>query len=128
MKSTTPFHIILKVVSEYFFFEPIEIFDKSRKTNIIFARQWFHYLSRTLNPAYRVSSEDIGAYYSDVTGYKIDHATVLNSVKRIKGYIEIYKECSELEKYFTQEIYSLTYTEKLIEHKNIPSTNTNIAI
>ena len=97
MKKTVSLSTICQVVAEYFECEQIDIFDTSRKREIIRRRQWFHYLARTLSPKCIVSSIKIGQYYSDVTGRKIDHATVLHSTKKIKGYIEIYAEYYQLE-------------------------------
>ena len=47
MKKTVSLSTICQVVAEYFECEQIDIFDTSRKREIIRRRQWFHYLART---------------------------------------------------------------------------------
>lgn len=92
-KETTDFSIISDAVCEYFEVnDKIDIFKKTRKREIINQRQWFHYFARILNPEHIVTSSSIGAYYSDVTGYSYDHATVLHSIKKIKGFLDVSKQ------------------------------------
>lgn len=88
----TDLYIIHKAICMFFKCDLITPFNRSRKTPSIKTRQWFHYMSRYLNPEYEVSLRHIGNYYSDVTKKPYDHASVLNSVKKITGYIERYAE------------------------------------
>lgn len=91
-KQIISFDIISNVIVEYFELpSKLFIFKKSRKKEIILYRQWFHYFARTLNPEQVISASSIGEYYSDVSGHSYDHATILNSVKKIKGYIDYSK-------------------------------------
>lgn len=91
--------LIHEIISNYFYLDKDIIFKKTRVEKIIEARQWFHYFSRVLNPEYKISSKQIGSYYSDITGVKSDHATVLHSVNKIKGYISVHKKDKEKESY-----------------------------
>lgn len=92
VKYKTELHLIHKAICIYFKCDLITPFNRSRKTPSIKTRQWFHYMARYLNPEYEVSLRHIGNYYSDVTKKPYDHASVLNSVKKITGYIERYAE------------------------------------
>ncbi|WP_372938136.1 helix-turn-helix domain-containing protein [Seonamhaeicola sp.] len=106
-KKTVPLSIILKVVCDYYQCEAKEIFKSGRQTDVIKRRQWFHYLARTLNPDYVVSGSQIGSFYSDVTGKIYDHATILHSTKKVKGYIEMYSNYREEELNFILKIREL---------------------
>lgn len=91
-KETTDFSIIADAVCEYFEVnDKIDIFKQTRKREVITQRQWFHYFARLLNPEHIVSYSSIGAYYSDLTGNSFDHATVLHSVRKIKGFLDVSK-------------------------------------
>lgn len=120
MTNTVPLSVICQVVADYHKCEQLDIFNKSRKRHIIMRRQWFHYLARTLNPEYVVSSAEIGRYYSDVIGSHIDHATVLNSVKKMRGFIESYKDFKALELYFVLRVKLENGSLDYPKHMNIP--------
>ena len=94
----TDLSIILESVSEFFRIEKTEVFNKSRKDKILLSRQWFHYLSRKLNPKFELSSRQIGLFYKDVTGISYDHATVLNSFKSISNNVFCYKKDRDIER------------------------------
>lgn len=92
-KETTDFSIIADAVCEYFEVnDKIDIFKQTRKREVITQRQWFHYFARLLNPEHIISYSSIGAYYSDLTGHAYDHATVLHSVRKIKGFLDVSKQ------------------------------------
>ena len=98
-KETTDFSVIADSVCEYFEVnDKLDIFKQTRKREVITQRQWFHYFARTLNPEHIVSSSTIGAYYSDLTGHAYDHATILHSVRKIKGYIDVSRQDREIKK------------------------------
>lgn len=95
-RDKTDLSMILDAISEAFNIDKITILSGSRKGHIIKARQWFHYFSRLLNPERIITCNYIGKYYSDVTGFVYNHATVLNSIKKVKGYIDVYPEDKQL--------------------------------
>ena len=96
-KETVCFSLIADCICEYFELnDKLTIFQKNRKKEIIRYRQWFHYFARTMNPEHIVSSTSIGAYYSDVSLHKYDHATILHSVRKIKGYLDVSKQDREI--------------------------------
>ena len=88
----TDLNIVCDVVCSYFKTDKFSIINKSRRRDIVKKRQWFHYMARQFNIEHLVSYEYIGNYYHDVIGIKYDHATVINSVRKIQGYIETYNE------------------------------------
>lgn len=96
-KQTVCLSLISDVICDYFEInDKILIFKPTRKREFILRRQWFHYFARTLNPEQIVSGATIGDYYSDLTGHSFDHATILHSVKKIKGYIDVSKKDREI--------------------------------
>jgi hypothetical protein len=99
-----PLSIIAKVIAEYYNCEQIDIFAKNKKSETIIRRQWFHYLSRTLNPMYIVSLDYIASYLSYETKHIYKHATIKNSVKRMAGFIETYPSFKKLELEFLLKI------------------------
>lgn len=102
-----PLYIIHKSVANYFNVGMDEIFVKSRKSNVVILRQWFHYLSKLLNTDSIFTLTDIGSY-GDI---KYDHATVLNSCKKIQGLVDTYKE----DRIILYEIKRLIYLDVEIE-------------
>ena len=97
-KKTTSLDIIADAICQYFELDsPKEFLVRSRKGNIIIKRQWFHYFARILNPEHTVSGDQIGAYYENITNDSYGHAAVLNSVKKIKGYLEYSKPDIQIE-------------------------------
>lgn len=98
-KETTDFGIISDAIVEYFELNnKLDMFSNSRKEDPIKHRQWFHYLARKTNPERVVSLTRIGEYYKNVTGVFFTHATVLNSVKKIKGYVEVSRHDKQIER------------------------------
>ena len=85
--------IIHEAIKEYFDCDSMDIFQRSRKKELLPLRQWFQFFSWELNRGYGgITLKKIGMYYYDITNIKFDHATVLNSHKTIKGYVETSKE------------------------------------
>lgn len=82
-----PIYIIHDEVAKYFKVDKVQMLQVTSKNDMI-PRQWFHYLSRKYTSK---SLKEIGKYYSDVTGRVFDHATVINSVKKISDGIDVYK-------------------------------------
>lgn len=84
------FNIILEAICDYFKLDdPFIIFNVTRKKEIIFFRQWFHYFARTLNPSFYVTNEEIGRCYSDITGRSYSHCTIIHSVTTINNLIDV---------------------------------------
>ena len=80
-------HQIHLAVNIHFGFKDCEIFKVSRKVEYVEPRQIFHYISVKMTKYKLV----------DIANYKrnMNHSTVLSSVKRVKGYLEVdstYKE------------------------------------
>ena len=92
---TTDLKIIHKAVCIYFNLELIDLFKRTRKRKILVPRQWFHYLSRELNPKYLLSLNEIGCYFEFATNDSWDHASIIHSCKQISGHIDFYKESKE---------------------------------
>lgn len=92
----TKLSVIHNSINEYFNVENDYIFTKTRVPSIVKLRQWFHYFSVLLNDRYSVSYAYIGAYYSEKTGYKFDHATIMHSYKKINEYLDVYPEDVEV--------------------------------
>lgn len=78
--------IIHENVSKHFNIGLIEVFERTNKSEVVYPRQIFHYLSRTLNNPRRASFGYIGNYYSDVCKPYL-HCAVMHSVKKIEGYL-----------------------------------------
>lgn len=96
-KETLDFSIISDAICEYFEIEDKkDVFVKTRSRDVIKHRQWFHYFARLLNPQHIVSLTTIGEYYKDVTGNSYDHATVLHSIRKINGYLDVSKPDREI--------------------------------
>ena len=88
----TPLKIIHEAVCEVFDVELDYPFQKSRKRNILFVRQFFQYIAAETNPRIDVPYRHIGSYYSENSGWKIDHSTVINNHRRIQDYVDSYPE------------------------------------
>lgn len=80
------------VICEYYDMEPLKVFECTMRAEVIYPRQCFHYLSRKMNPQYRVSLRTIGEYFSDVSGVKYAHSTVYHNSRKIEDYMQIYKD------------------------------------
>ena len=79
--------LINEKICKYFNVELNYPFQNNRKVRVIYMRQIFHYLSRELNKL-QFSFATIGKYNSTLKTYH--HATVMNSCKTIKGYIDVH--------------------------------------
>ncbi len=99
---------ILNLVASYFDIPPLIMLEKTRKGEIVRARQWAMFLMRvelglTLSAIGRIFS-----YREEVNGVsrtvKKDHATVLHSYKKITQWIEIYPEEAKVYEYFKNHI------------------------
>lgn len=109
--------IIHDVVCDHFKISKIGLFEKTKKGSVTNARQWFHYLSRILNPTTIISSNFIGDYYSEITGNSLNHATVLHSVKTVKNCIDVYKNDAEIETILKNNILKKNEFMKLLKSK-----------
>ena len=78
---TPTLHQIHQAVNIHFGFDNDDIFRKTRAIKYAEPRQVFHYLAVTLTDR---KLKDIATYKR-----KMDHSTVISSVKRIKGYLEV---------------------------------------
>lgn len=77
---------IIAAVSNYYQIPIAEIKGKTRKANIVKARQVYFYLARLLTP-YSLSKISNNVYR--------DHATALYGIKSIKNHLELYKQLQE---------------------------------
>tara|TARA_R110000782_G_scaffold98275_2_gene183576 strand:- start:738 stop:1052 length:315 start_codon:yes stop_codon:yes gene_type:complete len=69
----------------YFDVGYFDVLKRSTKRKVVYRRQLFHYLSRTLSNN-RITYEEIGNYLGDIiTPY--DHSTVMYSERKITGYL-----------------------------------------
>ncbi|WP_299116887.1 helix-turn-helix domain-containing protein [uncultured Winogradskyella sp.] len=103
----TPLWLIHEKLVNYYNVDYLTPFKDSKKSESIYIRQLFHYLSRTLNKNH-ISLQSIGDYYSDVTGNKWSHATVMHSITKIEGYLQhdktMIKEVNEIKKMFPSKL------------------------
>lgn len=105
MEDITDFEIIHNAVCQHFKLSKSKLFSNTRKKEVIIARQFFQYFARILNPEYVVTSSDIAKYYCDILKRKpFDHATILHSVKTIKGYVDSYDSFRIIEKKILSDI------------------------
>lgn len=79
---------IHKMVCKKFNFSYADIFRKTRKREIVEARQVFCYLSRSLT---KESLENIGKYIGRYRKENLDHATVRHAFVTIKNLIDVDK-------------------------------------
>jgi chromosomal replication initiation ATPase DnaA len=71
---------ILNRVFNYFELNPETAFMKTRKSEIVKARQYFYFFAR----------KHTGKSLNQIATFlKQDHATVLHSIRKIKGFIQI---------------------------------------
>ena len=87
----TPLWLIHQKLTSYYEVDYLEPFMDSRKRKTIYLRQVFQFLARKLNGK-MISYDSIGNYYSDATGNQWTHATVMNGVRKVDGYIENERE------------------------------------
>ena len=91
-----PLTEIEKVVCDFYEVDPLRLFRKGRKRDVVEARQAFAYLAYSMNK--NLGYESLGKYMD------FNHATVLHSCKKVEGYMEVdkfyrteitdlYKEC-----------------------------------
>lgn len=78
---TPTLHQIHQAVNIHFGFDNDDIFKVTRKVKYAEPRQVFHYLAVTLT---KYKLKEIANYKR-----KMDHSTVISSVKRVKGYLEV---------------------------------------
>lgn len=101
-----PLWLIHEKITIYYKVDVMTPFKSNRQGESIYLRQVFHYLARTLNGKV-MSYERIGNYYSDVSGSKWTHATVMSSIKKIEGYLEhdktLKREIEELKAMFPKK-------------------------
>jgi hypothetical protein len=95
---------IIKIVANHFSFE--EDFNKivSRETNIIHAKHVAIYLIKT---NHKITLAKLGTYFASKTKEGLDHATVLNAIRKIKDFISIDKSVKS----------DINYLQKLVEIK-----------
>jgi chromosomal replication initiation ATPase DnaA len=96
----TPLDIIYKTVTDFYGKEEGFIVKKDTNRERTYIRQLFHYISRSLN-GYLISLSEIGSFNNNDP---FNHATVLYSVKKIQGLVEV-------DKYVRSEV--LTILKKL---------------
>lgn len=114
--------LISDVICDYFQVDDkLLIFKPTRNRDYIMRRQWFHYFARILNPEHTVSLNTIGAYYSDITRHRYNHATILHSVRKIKGYLDVSKKDREIK----SDIYLLIKLKLDVSYK--PKLTANCA-
>lgn len=77
---------IISSVSNYYEIPIAEIKGKTRKANIVKARQVYFYLARVLTP-YSLAKIAENVYR--------DHATAMHGIKTIKNELDLYKELQE---------------------------------
>ena len=95
------------IVCKYYNVKESEIFIKTRKREILWKRQLFHYLARK----YTIYSyESIGNYNDNC---KLDHSTIMHSCKTISNLIDVdkylHKEVMQLEMIIKEYIRELEY-------------------
>lgn len=78
--------VIQEEVLSFYHLEPEEVFSDKRFYHLLTARQTYHYLAKLITD---LSFAEIG--YSTVKYKLFDHATVLNSSKKISNAIHLYK-------------------------------------
>ena len=89
-----PLETIHEKVCKYFLIKPLFLFNRTRRVRVLYMRQIFHYLSKKMNGV-RMSYVDIGSYLCDDETLNLspfDHATVMNSCKKIEGYLTYDKD------------------------------------
>lgn len=78
---------ISKAVADYYKISVEQMFQKTRRRDILEARQFFHYLSYTLSMKV-VSLNQIARYPEKLGLESWDHSTVLHSYRRINDLLE----------------------------------------
>ena len=115
MTKTVPLWIIQQAVCEYFDLKEEDLFINTREIKISRPRQWFHYFARLLTDN---SLKKIGEYNSKYSNNIIKHDNLIYSNKKIKGFIDMYKDAQEtkrdilyliMQKKETIKLTSLTY-------------------
>lgn len=86
-------HVICMIVRLEFNLTKEEIFKKTRKRNIVLARQFFHYFARELTNNKVTTFTFVGDYHDK---NKFDHATVLYSCRNISNLTTVDKGIREL--------------------------------
>ena len=109
---------IIKIVANHFGFE--EDFHQliTREMNIIHAKHIAIFLIRKNYPKMTLAS--IGTYFAGKKEKGLDHATILNAIRKIKNFIDIDKSVSEDVK-FLQDLINLkknSNTENIKIDKN----------
>lgn len=72
---------ILKIVCKYYNIEPILLFSKTRKADIVYPRQVFFYLVRQFT---KLPYHEIGKYRT-LTGTTPNHDTIIHSCRKIEN-------------------------------------------
>ncbi|HZW63614.1 MAG TPA: helix-turn-helix domain-containing protein, partial [Flavobacteriaceae bacterium] len=85
MKKILDINLIAEIVCKFYKVELDYVFQKSGKQVVCEKRQIIHYLSYEFT---ELSYKDIGNFHPE---YKYDHATVLNSCRKIKTRLEVEK-------------------------------------
>lgn len=114
--------LIHTAVCQFFNIEKMDLFKKSRKTDIVYRRQLFYYLSRSLTNQRQITFEKIGNYYADVAGKK-DHATVLYSCRKIEDYLSYDKQ---VRKDIEQLVYLITIEAEAIRLKELQAETVSV--
>ncbi len=78
--------VIQEEVLSFYHLEPEEVFSDKRNYHLVKPRQTYHYLASVITD---LSFAEIG--YSTVKYRSFDHATVMNSSKKISNAIHLYK-------------------------------------
>ena len=114
-----PLYIIKKAVCEYFSTPDDVIFQKTRRTEVVKPRQWYHYLASTM-------TNKTLAQIGDYEGAGFDHTTVLHSRETIRGDISIYKKSKESEIdliYKIKEMHDIYMPSNLTVCRDFPLTS-----
>lgn len=85
---TTPMWMIHEKVCDHFKVELGFPFTVSKSRDVVYLRQVFQYLTRTLNP--KVSFAKIGMFYGDI-GKVYNYATVIHNCNLINDLIDVDK-------------------------------------
>lgn len=80
-----PLSKIHEIIYTYFQVDYMFVFQRTRKTNVIYTRQLFHYISRKVN-GNKISFNVIGSYLDDISK-PFNSSTVIYSCKKIEDYL-----------------------------------------
>ena len=96
--------IIHLSVCEFFNIDKADLFKISRKNEIVFPRQFFHYLSRNLIE--KITNREIAEYFSEENDRIFRPDSIIYSCKVIKNYLSYDLKIQETEKLLMLKIES----------------------